>query len=589
MSIARRTGIKRVAFLASIILATTGLARSTSPDALGQSKKPQVRWLAAGDSFSSGRGISGSFAACGRATAWGPLAKESLVVSGTIEVTAFDHVACSGARVKGKDDSDTNTWSLQAGLGGASGNAPYNLVTFTFGGNDLGFDEKLSDCFWQPRCPFDMKKLTKDINDFKPDLEAFYESLLKDSSLLTPTGHIVAAGYPFLFESPQKWSFPANVIKYCWRFHPDDVKMINDGIKQVNSIIKAVADKYPKRFHYVNVNDPKRDSFLRHGVCSKQAEWINHPRWPDEKGSIHLNQDGENYYAKKVAEQVKNLRFGALPPPAAQKPPLQQQQQQEQPPLQQQPNVMIPAAPTELSAEAICPSTFRMTWTDNANDETGFRIYDRVPGIVEDRSASSGTGQVRWTKDWGTYLGGSQHRYSVAAYNSAGESPRSNEVFLSRDCQPATPTTAPPGDSFRRFEVYATQDQPGLNTGIRLTAGQFVAIHAEGVATYGYDPSPCGDGSSTTPDGHRTSNGTNCDAKYDNGAVARDRPIGSLIACVASTGSGCSGRWTGIGDSCFGFKFSESGVLFLLYNDVPGQYGNNGGRYQVTVSNRSAC
>ncbi len=85
--------------------------------------------------------------------------------------------------------------------------------------------------------------------------------------------------------------------------------------------------------------------------------------------------------------------------------------------------VTIPCAPTNLSASGYRQSSISLRFTDNATNETGFRIYRS--GTVFEWRASSGTGPVM--EDDGGLTCGQTYIYKVRAYNSAGESAPSNE------------------------------------------------------------------------------------------------------------------------------------------------------------------
>jgi hypothetical protein len=139
--------------------------------------------------------------------------------------------------------------------------------------------------------------------------------------------------------------------------------------------------------------------------------------------------------------------------------------------------------------------------------------------------------------------------------------------------------------------VDATRDLPGVDTGIALSDGEFLTIAPSGSATYGPDPGQCGgNGSPTTyPNGDRSLNGVPCQYKEDPAALVGHEPIGALLVCIGQSGTGCSGQWDGRGYSSETRVYGRGalpGHLFLIYNDIPGQYGNNSGGYQVTVTVR---
>jgi len=84
----------------------------------------------------------------------------------------------------------------------------------------------------------------------------------------------------------------------------------------------------------------------------------------------------------------------------------------------------LPAAPTALTATAISKSQIRLTWTDNANNESGFRVERSTNGTTFTQIATVGANVT-------TYLntglkGNKTYWYRVRAYNAAGTSAYSN-------------------------------------------------------------------------------------------------------------------------------------------------------------------
>jgi Domain of unknown function (DUF1929)/Fibronectin type III domain len=86
--------------------------------------------------------------------------------------------------------------------------------------------------------------------------------------------------------------------------------------------------------------------------------------------------------------------------------------------------IASPQAPTNLSATAISSSQINLSWTDNSNNETGFKVerskngrrFKRIATVDADVTTYSNTGLHRRT----TYY------YRVRAYNEAGNSDYSN-------------------------------------------------------------------------------------------------------------------------------------------------------------------
>ncbi len=102
------------------------------------------------------------------------------------------------------------------------------------------------------------------------------------------------------------------------------------------------------------------------------------------------------------------------------------------------PNATPPSAPSGVQAAADSHTRVSLSWTDNATDESGFRVERSDDGGSWTAVATVGANDVGY--DDNTVAAESTYRYRVAAYNGAGESDwvESNSVV--------TPA-APPGPS----------------------------------------------------------------------------------------------------------------------------------------------
>ena len=90
----------------------------------------------------------------------------------------------------------------------------------------------------------------------------------------------------------------------------------------------------------------------------------------------------------------------------------------------------MPNAPTNLSGEAVTANFIRLTWTDNSNNESGFKIerctglnctfFGEIAQTGPDAQAFNNSGVNRNT--W--------YSYRVRAFNAAGNSAYSNVVSV---------------------------------------------------------------------------------------------------------------------------------------------------------------
>jgi FtsP/CotA-like multicopper oxidase with cupredoxin domain len=109
------------------------------------------------------------------------------------------------------------------------------------------------------------------------------------------------------------------------------------------------------------------------------------------------------------------------------------------------PIAATPTAPTTLAAALVAGPQIRLTWTDNATNESGFIITRSTDGTnfiqIATAPALSGTGSVSFTDATVTTSSVDvTYSYRVAATNSAGSSAPSNTASVLVPARPATPT-----------------------------------------------------------------------------------------------------------------------------------------------------
>jgi len=94
--------------------------------------------------------------------------------------------------------------------------------------------------------------------------------------------------------------------------------------------------------------------------------------------------------------------------------------------------VTTPTAPSGLTATSVSTSQINLSWTDNATDETGFKIEESTDGSSDwtqvDTVGTNVTTYPRTGLDSGT-----KTYYRVRAYNSAGNSSYSNTAYATTD------------------------------------------------------------------------------------------------------------------------------------------------------------
>lgn len=101
----------------------------------------------------------------------------------------------------------------------------------------------------------------------------------------------------------------------------------------------------------------------------------------------------------------------------------------------------VPSAPSALSGSAVSSSQVNLTWTDNATNETGYRVYRSTDQAtwLELSSLPGGTSGFSDT----AVAAGTTYYFEVVAYNSSGTSSASNIIAVTTPAmpKPATPTS----------------------------------------------------------------------------------------------------------------------------------------------------
>jgi Bacterial pre-peptidase C-terminal domain/Fibronectin type III domain len=149
----------------------------------------------------------------------------------------------------------------------------------------------------------------------------------------------------------------------------------------------------------------------------------------------------------------------------------------------------VPGAPTNLTATAISSSAIRLNWTDNASNETGFSVEQRVNGVF---IQVPGTVAANATSVEITGLSANQTAtFRIRALGAAGNSDYSNEATATTfgsgptTCTPSSTTVCLLDGRFRVsiafINQFANPPAPGNFLGAKLVAGS----QNPDVATFG--------------------------------------------------------------------------------------------------------
>lgn len=232
------------------------------------SSEPRAKYVAMGDSFSSGEG-NPEFEA-GSATGSdnchrSPVAYPRLLQNdATLNLDRTAFVACSGAKTDNvlNGGSTDGAWGEKPQVDALS--ADTNVVTITIGGNDVGFTDYAIACTEKLCGPdtFDYNYIMNAINNanFFTDLTATYQSILTHA----PNAQVYVAGYPFLAAENSDVCGQTDLTG-AWAVQDQLNAVINDAVDNVAASIPTT------RLHYVNPNysgSPFAGKYLCNGGVS---------------------------------------------------------------------------------------------------------------------------------------------------------------------------------------------------------------------------------------------------------------------------------------------------------------------------------
>jgi lysophospholipase L1-like esterase len=273
-----------------------------------------VRWLAMGDSYSSGEGVNPNYGHCAESPgAYAKVARRRLDEEG-FRIKEQDFFACSGAQVP----NVTGSVDLVEQIERATGR--YDLITFSIGGNDGGFGDLMRQCLAlscalsEPLAEVEAE-YTSRIDAVQPKLVDIYRRIIDE--LLAPGGHIVVLGYPRLFEASENW--PWYIGSGCETLARPETDMIRRLADHANAMIAEAVANYPGVMHFLDISD----AFEGHNLCagfSTINEWINgitvgylSNRRFRYMHSFHPNAQGHAVEGRMLADYVKSLDWSGLP------------------------------------------------------------------------------------------------------------------------------------------------------------------------------------------------------------------------------------------------------------------------------------
>jgi acid phosphatase type 7 len=131
---------------------------------------------------------------------------------------------------------------------------------------------------------------------------------------------------------------------------------------------------------------------------------------------------------------------------------------------------VIPAAPGNLEATTFSSSQINLTWTDNANNENGFKVEQSTDGINFAQVAMPGTNAVSYSATGLT--ASTTYHYRVMSFNDAGNSQFSNTANAATSAAPPALPAAPSGlvaTTVSRTQINLSWvDNSGNETGFKI-------------------------------------------------------------------------------------------------------------------------
>ena len=325
-----------------------------------------ITWQSAGDSFSSGTGIPGAAGPCQHSTdAYGPVAARIVRDSGW-QINSETFTACHGHLVEdffnGRGSGGGSLWDWGREQGGPE---RVDVLTMSFGGNDIGFAHVMRDCAQVPDswldvtlgatgCDVSEDELKAridalldpprdctgtrveqtdsydcdlDIGSRRGSIIDFYYDIAQDR--LTERGHLYVIGYPQIFAPYDEWRWYQKAR--CAAVSRGDTEKLASVALHLDYKLQEAVDRANKvlgdRIKYLNLRRLYRAG--QHELCGSNDDWLNGividgvsvdlEGFPsvsvDSEASFHPNAGGHQHTADLLARRVLQDLNNRPPPP----------------------------------------------------------------------------------------------------------------------------------------------------------------------------------------------------------------------------------------------------------------------------------
>jgi lysophospholipase L1-like esterase len=225
-----------------------------------------ARYVALGDSYSSGVG-SGSYIAASGDCLRSTLAYSQLWANKNAPAS-YVSVACSGAKTTDVIANQVSALSSST-----------TLVSITIGGNDVGFSQVMTDCviYGTSTCVSDVDAAE---NTARTQLPGWLDNAYNAIRAHAPNAKVVVLSYPRFYDTS---------VWYCIGLSSTSRKKINEGADVLDSVIQQAAARHG--FAFADV----RSRFAAgHEICDGSASWLHSVDWGNIVQSYHPTATGQS-------------------------------------------------------------------------------------------------------------------------------------------------------------------------------------------------------------------------------------------------------------------------------------------------------
>ncbi|MBT8215536.1 MAG: SGNH/GDSL hydrolase family protein [Acidimicrobiia bacterium] len=294
------------------------------PAASADTNVADGRYVALGDSYSSGKGVepyegtNGSPHPCYRSFGAYPR-----LLADRIAPADFEFWACSGAHSyqlsRRSVVSDEPPYDDPARVQSGS---PYQsaldrlgpdvtLATVTIGGHDAGFGDVMFDCiqpFWLGRCDDIDDEVQADLLRLPSRLIPIYRAM---RAKIHPEGRLLVLGYPKLFPDD-----PGGICLDGGFISASERRWLNDMALQLNSVIEDSVSAV-EGVEFVDV----AGAFWSHEICGDEEAYLTGISVQHPSNSFHPNYKGQRAMADAIEHHLATVPSPVTPPPPDPPPP----------------------------------------------------------------------------------------------------------------------------------------------------------------------------------------------------------------------------------------------------------------------------